>query len=135
MHNLQQAKDIYKFVSIESAKKIIEFQSLKFSQPYEFNDPFDCDIDLVDFEFNDSLTDTVKEEIEKLKSQYPNPNSPLMDPKSDMCILKGVLRDICAQNIILGTIGKIPFAHARIKMNIIQFLNNKFFSKAFFTIK
>lgn len=33
---------LYKYVSIETAKIILENSSLKFSAPSEFNDPFDC---------------------------------------------------------------------------------------------
>lgn len=35
---------IYKYVDIETAKRILENSTLKFSKPSEFNDPFDCNL-------------------------------------------------------------------------------------------
>lgn len=63
---------LYKFCSLEIAETIILTSTLKFSNPSRFNDPFDCDISRVSFEF--SLEDpNIQEEIEIIKTQiYPN---------------------------------------------------------------
>ncbi|MBT9483044.1 DUF2971 domain-containing protein [Sediminibacterium sp.] len=44
---------LFKYTNIENAIKIIQSSSLKFSNPTDFNDPFDCDVDLVSFNFNE----------------------------------------------------------------------------------
>jgi hypothetical protein len=43
---------IYKYVDLDTAEKIIENHSLKFSSPITFNDPFDLNNNLVDFSYN-----------------------------------------------------------------------------------
>ena len=45
----------YKYVDYDSAVKIISNNSLLFSNPSSFNDPFDCFIGLLDIEPNDKL--------------------------------------------------------------------------------
>jgi len=48
---------LYHYTSFNTAKKIIEGNSLRFSDPEDFNDPFDLNLDLLDFE--SSLEDCV----------------------------------------------------------------------------
>jgi len=43
---------IYKFTSLEVAKAIIIGQKLKFTNPFDFNDPFDCNIDRLTFDLS-----------------------------------------------------------------------------------
>lgn len=43
----------HKFTSAERAIEIVENQQLWFSSPKKFNDPFDCNINLIDFEPNE----------------------------------------------------------------------------------
>ncbi len=45
--------DIYKFSSLEIGESIVAGKLLKFNNPEFFNDPFDCDINLLEFDFND----------------------------------------------------------------------------------
>ena len=52
---LIQPSKIYKYVSLEVAKIILKDKTLKFSKPSTFNDPYDCDVNLVDFDFSGSL--------------------------------------------------------------------------------
>lgn len=61
---------LYKYVSLDVLKIILKDHTLKFSAPSDFNDPFDCDIDLVDFDFADKTDPQVDQEINKLKIQY-----------------------------------------------------------------
>jgi hypothetical protein len=61
---------IFKYTSFNTAKVIIAANMIKFSRPNEFNDPFDCDIDLLDFNFNSELSERVKSEIEQLKETF-----------------------------------------------------------------
>lgn len=65
---------LYKFSSLEIAETILLTSTLRFSNPSRFNDPFDCDISRVTFEF--PVEDTnVKREIEIIKTEiYPNLN-------------------------------------------------------------
>lgn len=61
---------LYKYTAFDISKIILANQTLKFSAPSDFNDPFDCDIDLVDFDFDLPITPRVAHEIELLKSQF-----------------------------------------------------------------
>jgi len=72
---------LYKYTSVEVAKIILKDLTLKFSSPLEFNDPFDCDIDLVDFDFSGQIDDFVRQEISELKKQYKS--HPLITEKLD----------------------------------------------------
>ena len=58
---------IYKYISLETAIKILENNSLKFSKPSTFNDPFDSDVNLLDFNFDGAITPRVLKEIDTLK--------------------------------------------------------------------
>jgi len=60
---------IYQFRSIEVGEVIISGQLLKFSSPISFNDPFDCDIDLLEFDFTE-LSLEVKSDIQTLNQQF-----------------------------------------------------------------
>jgi hypothetical protein len=46
---------IYKYVSLETAEKIVSSNSLLFSPPTHFNDPFDLANSLIDTTFNDEM--------------------------------------------------------------------------------
>lgn len=69
--------EIFKYCSFDSAVKILSSSSLIFNNAKSFNDPFDCDIDLLKFDFND-IGDEVKTDIINVKSiikneeQFPN---------------------------------------------------------------
>ncbi|WP_018612997.1 DUF2971 domain-containing protein [Segetibacter koreensis] len=43
-------KRLYKFASLDSAKRIIIGGKLKFTKPFDFNDPFDCNIERLTFD-------------------------------------------------------------------------------------
>ena len=57
-------------MSLEVAKIIISENTLLFSKPSDFNDPFDCDVDIVDFNFNKLIDVKVADEIKYIKSVY-----------------------------------------------------------------
>ena len=57
---------IYKYRSYNEAKLIVSGQSLMFSNPSAFNDPFDCNIDLLEFNFEDCSQEVI-DELEKVK--------------------------------------------------------------------
>jgi len=61
------SSDIYKFSSLEIGESIISGRLLKFNNPAFFNDPFDCDVDLLEFDFRDWSSD-VDEDFKKVKS-------------------------------------------------------------------
>ncbi len=63
-------KEILKYASYEIATMIVCGQSLKFNNPEFFNDPFDCDIDLLDFEIKE-VSEEVQSEILMLKNSIP----------------------------------------------------------------
>lgn len=56
-------------MSFDIAKKVLYEQKLKFNNPSFFNDPFDCDINLISFELK-NLSSDVEREIKQLKSKY-----------------------------------------------------------------
>ena len=70
MAEFTKPERIYKYVSLETAIKILETNSLKFAKPSTFNDPFDCDVNLLDFNFDGGVNPTVLKEIETLKLSY-----------------------------------------------------------------
>jgi len=70
MENGQKPNKLYKYVSLDILEIILTEQTLQFSAPADFNDPFDCDVDLVDFNFNGKINLRVAQEIEILKSQF-----------------------------------------------------------------
>lgn len=61
---------IYKYVDIGTLKIILTEHTLKFSRPDDFNDPFDCDIDLINFDFNENINPQVEKEIKIIKELY-----------------------------------------------------------------
>ena len=61
--------DIFKFCSYDNAEIIVSSQLLKFSNPTLFNDPFDCDINLLRFDFNDCCPEVLNE-LEEIKAQF-----------------------------------------------------------------
>jgi hypothetical protein len=77
---------IFKYCSLSTAVKIIEDQSLKFSNPKSFNDPFDCDIDLLEFNFSEKGIE-IDQDLEKLKVallvQYGKEKSELVNKLSN----------------------------------------------------
>ena len=70
MSTTEAPKRIYKYVTFDIAKIIIKTRAIKFSRPNEFNDPFDCDIDLIDFNFTPDLSEKVQTEMEQLKEMF-----------------------------------------------------------------
>ena len=59
--------DIFKYCSYDIGELIISSQLLKFNNPKSFNDPFDCDINLLKFDFSER-SEHVINEIEILKT-------------------------------------------------------------------
>lgn len=57
-------KTYYKYVDHESLTKILEGQSLKVTNPVDFNDPFDCDLPRMDIE-SQQLCDEILDGISK----------------------------------------------------------------------
>lgn len=53
--------DIYKYCTFDTAKLILSSQLLKFNNPEFFNDPFDCDINLLKFDFSNCNEETKNE--------------------------------------------------------------------------
>lgn len=73
--------EIFKYMGFDIAKKVLCEQKLKFNNPSFFNDPFDCDIDLINFNLlNVSLE--VRKEIRQLKEMNDN------QPISEQLLLK-----------------------------------------------
>ncbi|MDB9873786.1 DUF2971 domain-containing protein [Flavobacteriaceae bacterium] len=57
---------IYKYCSYKDGDLIVSGQNLKFSNPSSFNDPFDCDIDLLEFNYEDCSQEII-DDMEELK--------------------------------------------------------------------
>jgi len=68
--NFPRPDKIYKYTTQETVEVILANMTLKFSKPSDFNDPFDCDVGLLDFKFNQQVNEYVKEEMVKIKEQY-----------------------------------------------------------------
>lgn len=77
---------IFKYCSLDVGEKIISSQSLKFNNPSFFNDPFDCDINLLKFDFTECC-DELLFEIEMAKeiamditlNEYPSINKSILE--------------------------------------------------------
>lgn len=61
--------DLFKFTSYDVAEAILCGQLLRFNSPKFFNDPFDCDIDLLEFDFN-NISNEVSEDLVKLRLSF-----------------------------------------------------------------
>nr|WP_294897177.1 DUF2971 domain-containing protein [uncultured Pedobacter sp.] len=69
IQEVKNQKVFYKYVDFETGfEKIIKEQTLKFSNPEEFNDPFDCHEYLLNIDLS---LDVIKKEINQLLSEYP----------------------------------------------------------------
>lgn len=62
---------IFKYTSFDTGKLIIDSQTLKFNNPDFFNDPFDCDIDLLDFNFAERSPE-IDNDLKKVKESIIN---------------------------------------------------------------
>ncbi|OSZ77588.1 hypothetical protein CAP36_14535 [Chitinophagaceae bacterium IBVUCB2] len=62
---------IYKYVSLADGQLIISNSTLKFTKPSDFNDPFDCDIRLLQFENIGKLDQHVYDDYDELKKRFP----------------------------------------------------------------
>lgn len=60
---------IYKYLSYEVAEAIVTGKHLKFDNPTNFNDPFDCVVDRLSFSSN-STYHIVDTELKKIKEEY-----------------------------------------------------------------
>lgn len=69
LQEVKNQKIFYKYVELETGfNKIIKEQTLKFSNPEEFNDPFDCHECLLNIDLS---LEYIKREIDELLSNYP----------------------------------------------------------------
>ena len=62
--------EILKYASYEVAELIVKGQSLKFNNPEFFNDPFDCDINLLEFSIEE-VSEEIKNDLLELKKSIP----------------------------------------------------------------
>ena len=62
--------EILKYVSHETAELIVKGQSLRFNNPEFFNDPFDCNIGLLEFDFRET-SEEVRNDLQELKKSIP----------------------------------------------------------------
>ncbi len=68
VHKIIEGELLFKFMRFDTAIKVILNQELLFSNPKTFNDPFDCDLNLIYCDLAD-CGDEIKNEIELLKAQ------------------------------------------------------------------
>ncbi len=62
--------DIFKYASFDRAERILTDRTLKFSDPETFNDPFDCVMDNVYFDFSGALDPKVQLEVDQLREMF-----------------------------------------------------------------
>jgi|GEM_PF-1182278 len=67
--SLMENREIFKYCPYKNGLEILSSQSLKFTNPMEFNDPFEFDINLLKFDFND-LEPDIKKDYESIKNNY-----------------------------------------------------------------
>ena len=72
MSEIGKPTRIFKYTSFCTAQKIIKNGNIKFSKPSVFNDPFDCDIDILKFDFTSELSEEVKRDIREVKKICKN---------------------------------------------------------------
>lgn len=70
--NFEKPKIIYKYCSLNAAESIIKTNTIKFSDPASFNDPFDCDVDLLEFKLPNKLDEHTIYELETIKGIFQN---------------------------------------------------------------
>ena len=72
-NKFKDPEKIFKYVDFQTGMIILQNQKLKFTNPKDFNDPFDCNMDGVVFSLSGSIDDSIKRDIAILKG--------LFDPK------------------------------------------------------
>lgn len=60
---------LFKYFAVNTAELVIQNKTLKFSNPKDFNDPIDCDLDKLTFKI-DSISSEVEKELEEVKVHY-----------------------------------------------------------------
>jgi hypothetical protein len=73
---------LYKYVPLEVAALITLSSTLKFTNPENFNDPFDCNISRLKFELSEELDPFFEKEIHEIRKRNndnPNINSELLE--------------------------------------------------------
>lgn len=85
-------RKIYKYCSYDHGELIVSGQVLKFSNPSSFNDPFDCDINLLEFNFDD-CSQEILDDLEKIKRDISKTCETDMSKAID-CIPKAKLEEI-----------------------------------------
>jgi hypothetical protein len=63
---IQESINIYKYVDKSTFNTIIENQSLKFTYPQNFNDPFDSSVDRIEFKMVENLCALVKADLDEV---------------------------------------------------------------------
>ncbi len=91
-YQIKQDK-IYKYSSLYTAEIIIATSTLRFSNPKDFNDPFDCDENVLDFNIAEKGND-VEEEITKIAKALYELNQPKFTEKGiTLDLLKKVIEN------------------------------------------
>ncbi|TDO24640.1 DUF2971 domain-containing protein [Pedobacter duraquae] len=70
MNKPNELDNIYKYTSLESGSKILSGLTLKFTNPRDFNDPFDCNIDGVYFD-TASVDSYTANDLKVLHNEFP----------------------------------------------------------------
>jgi len=87
---------IYKYTSFDAALKILENNSLLFSPPASFNDPFDLTNGLIDKSFNATLfrkwLDSAGEGLDEIQRNKIYENA-LADPKAVVAMMENTLEE------------------------------------------
>jgi len=72
MYESEKPPTIYKYMQLSDGHLTIANSTLKFTKPSEFNDPFDCDIGLLEFKNIGNINQHVYDDYDELKKIYPS---------------------------------------------------------------
>ena len=67
-------KDLFKYTSFSNGEQILTNQTLQFSNPQDFNDPFDCMLENIYFDFSELLDSRVQKDLVQLRKEFAGHN-------------------------------------------------------------
>ncbi|MFZ4740485.1 MAG: DUF2971 domain-containing protein [Bacteroidales bacterium] len=85
--------NIYKYCSYDIGEIIISSQLIRFNNYKSFNDPFDCDINLLHFDLNENCEQEIQDELKKIEIETMK-NSGISEKLYFEIVTKNEIEDI-----------------------------------------
>ena len=132
---IERPKEIYKYESLSTAELIIFNQTIKFTFPGKFNDPFDCNLENVYFKFSERMDPLVIQEIDILKKEFGRLLSDEMLLRAYQESLNNKLRNAAVSCFSLRKDNTLMWSHYADKHSGICLQFDFLFEKPFLDVK